>query len=225
MYLCLRIDLEYLPWENCPAGELPHSESAMFIRLLDVVRKLGPRLHFFATVPVMRAFPAMVSALLQEGHDLDWLCLDPTSADISFELARQQIGSSEYEIRGMGTKEAWPSELELPSNASFLSSRAGPLPSRIRHFPVTIMIDGDRVKSAQTMTTLNEDLRALLRDHASRRVPATFAIQLPALATVDRQLMSLHRLIEFAESIDMPIRTLRQVEGESGTFRRIVENS
>lgn len=222
MYLCLRVDLEYVPWQSGTSNVLPHSEPAMFIRLLDIARKLGPRIHFFATVPVMRAFPALVTALLQEGHDIDWLCTDVNEANQGFARAQAHVSDSNYEIRGVGFKDQWPAEAEFPREAHFLSSRAGPTPNWLRHFPISIMIDGDRVKSSQTMSNLNEDMRALLRDHASRRVPATFAIQLPALGIVDRQLLSLQRLIEFSESIDMPIRTLRQVEGESGTFRRIV---
>ncbi len=224
MYLCVRVDLDYVPWQSCGPGELPHSEPAMFIRLLDVVRKLGPRLHFFATEQVIRAFPSLIVALLQEGHDLDWLCLDPSKAEEGFEAARKLSFATDYELRGVAYRDQWPSDASLPAEAKFLSAKTDPGAHRTKFFPLTVAVDSDLVKASGTISVLDEDLRTLLRDHASRRMPATFAIQLPAIAMVDRQLMSFQRLINFAESIEMPIRTLRQVEGEGAGFRRILES-
>lgn len=216
MHLCFRVDLDYVPWNMPPAGELPHSEPAMFIRLIDVARSLGPRIHFFASAPVIRAFPVMISTLLEEGHDLDWLCREPENAESQFADVRGLTAQWGHEFRGVGASGQWPQAASIPPDLRFVSAKAGPVPAAVRLFPVSRCLDAELIKSAGTAAQLEEDLRTHLRDLASRRAAATLAVSLPVLATIDRQLHFVRRLIEFTESIGMPVRTLRQVEKDSG---------
>ena len=64
-YLCLRVDLDGLPWEGGA------SEPVVLARLLALARKTGLRYHVFAPPRTLRAFPAYAEAVFGDGHDLD----------------------------------------------------------------------------------------------------------------------------------------------------------
>ncbi len=77
MYFCLRIDLDYVPWDTPDAKDFGHGEPAMLLRILEMARHTGLKFHFFASNRVLRAFPANADAVLNDGHDLDWFCKHP----------------------------------------------------------------------------------------------------------------------------------------------------
>src|SRR5579871_3660245 len=123
MFFCLRVDLDYVPWDNPDAAEFGHGEPAVVLRLLDLARDTGCKFHFFASTRVLRAFPATVAAVLDEGHDLDWLCKHPE----------------------------WPEGASAPdSGLRFISATSGETPPNIRLFQTSEV--GDRVAMRSGLT-------------------------------------------------------------------------
>lgn len=73
MVFVVRIDLRYVPWDSDRAPIWGHHEPAMIVRLLELARGQGYVFHFFATEPVVRAFPTLIPTILNEGHAFGWL--------------------------------------------------------------------------------------------------------------------------------------------------------
>lgn len=73
MVFVVRIDLRYVPWDSDRAALWGHREPAMIVRLLELARRQGYVFHFFATEPVVRAFPTLIPTILNEGHAFGWL--------------------------------------------------------------------------------------------------------------------------------------------------------
>src|SRR5436189_6418729 len=107
MYFCLRIDLDYVPWDTPDAVEFGHGEPAAFLRLLDLARGSGYRFHFFASERVLRAFPASAEAVLNEGHDLDWFCKHPEDPARKEEALRL-LAEMGHKPLGLAIKGNWP---------------------------------------------------------------------------------------------------------------------
>src|SRR4051812_45936999 len=123
MFFCLRIDLDYVPWDTPDAEEYGHGEPAMVLRLLELARSMGYRFHFFASNRVMRAFPSSPDAILNEGHDLDWYCKHPETGVERLDEALQLFGLLGHQPLGLSVKGVWPvqSDLDL-SGLRFLSA-------------------------------------------------------------------------------------------------------
>ena len=49
MFLCLRVDLDYVPWDSPDATEFGHGEPAVLLKLLELGRFTGYKFHFFAS--------------------------------------------------------------------------------------------------------------------------------------------------------------------------------
>src|ERR1044071_3019622 len=109
MFFCLRVDLDYVPWDTPDATEFGHGEAAAFLRLLDLARSSGYRFHFFASERVLRAFPSEAEAVLNEGHDLDWFCKHPESPERKDEAIKllAEIG---HKPVGLAIKGSWPAD-------------------------------------------------------------------------------------------------------------------
>ena len=73
MVFVVRIDLRYVPWDSDRTPIWGHHELAMIVRLLELARGQGYVFHFFATEPVVRAFPTLIPTILNEGHAFGWL--------------------------------------------------------------------------------------------------------------------------------------------------------
>ena len=102
MFLCLRVNLDYVPWDAALAEEFGHGEPAVVIRLLELARKRGLKLHFFASGRSLRAFPSIGDSVLNDGHDLDWLGADTAGFAEALPLFRK-LGitpQKEFEFAG-----------------------------------------------------------------------------------------------------------------------------
>lgn len=65
MNFLARVDLDFVSYEGS-------DHPAVLLRLLQVCRDHGFKVHFFITSRTLRAFPAAAEAILNEGHHLDW---------------------------------------------------------------------------------------------------------------------------------------------------------
>jgi hypothetical protein len=115
MEVCLRVDLDYVPWDTPDAEEFGHGEPAVFLRLLELAKHQGYKFHFFASTRVLRAFPATAEAVLSEGHDLDWFCKHP--AELSrWEEAHQAFEEIGHQPLGFSLKGSCPEENLFPES-------------------------------------------------------------------------------------------------------------
>ena len=90
MKLCLRFDLEYLPWQP----RVGHGEPALVLRLLQRARGSGLKYQFLARGEVVRCFRHVAEEILNEGHALGWLGgEDSARAQACFELVGIRIGT------------------------------------------------------------------------------------------------------------------------------------
>jgi hypothetical protein len=121
MELCLRIDLDYVPWDTPDAEEFGHGEPAMTLRLLEFARHNGFQFHFFVSNRVLNAFPSVAEAVLNDGHVLDWLCKHPDDQKRTNE-ARELFDKLGHKFVGLAYKNEWDSE--LPEGLKFVTSRA-----------------------------------------------------------------------------------------------------
>jgi len=66
MNFLARVDLDFVSYEGS-------DHPAVLLRLLQLCRDHGYKVHFFITLRTLRAFPSAAEAILNEGHHLDWL--------------------------------------------------------------------------------------------------------------------------------------------------------
>jgi hypothetical protein len=211
-YFCLRVDLDYVPWDTPDANEFGHGEPAALLRLLDLVRSTGHRLHFFSSNRVMRAFNANADAVLNEGHDLDWFCKHPESPGERFADALELFAELGTKPLGLCVRGAWPVESAAGfSGLKFLSAAPGPAPAGLRLFPVETKPDRDAARSGMSARVWTDSIKTAMRDAASRNRGMTVAVRPQVLARFDPKLSHVHELLEFAKAISLPVRTLRQL--------------
>jgi hypothetical protein len=91
----LRLDLDSVPWQR---GE-DHS-IATLLKLLEESRRLGWKLHVFATRRCLIAFPTLVDTLISEGHDLDLLLRSDDDPPVEFAKAQVEIGKLGHQFQG-----------------------------------------------------------------------------------------------------------------------------
>lgn len=212
MYFCLRIDLDYVPWDTPDANEFGHGEPAMFLRLLDLSRSSGYKFHFFASERVLRAFPAEAEAVLNEGHDLDWFCKHPESIDRKVE-AIQLFSSIGHKPQGLAIKGNWPADgsAEVLEGLKFLSAGPGTPPAGIRHIPVETRASREAYRAGTSLRTWTDSLKSQLRDFASRNTSLTTVIRPQVLAKYDSRLVYLKEVLDLATAVGLEIKTLRQI--------------
>ncbi|MBX7132027.1 MAG: hypothetical protein K1X67_05035 [Fimbriimonadaceae bacterium] len=214
MYLCLRIDLDYVPWDTPDAQEFGHGEPAVVVRLLDLARSLGIRYQFFASNRVLRAFPAVPEALLNEGHALDWYCKHPEDFGPRFNegsLLFSQIGVN---ILGFSVRGPWPesaAEVQVPSSVKFMSAAPGPHPKGLTFFPVETRGDRDTFRGGQSVRGWTDSVKAHLRAVASLNKGATVCIRPQVLARFDPRLTHVRELVELGNAVGLQVRTLREL--------------
>lgn len=211
MFLCLRIDLDYVPWDTPDAAEFGHGEPAAFLRLLDLARGSGYRFHFFASERVLRAFPATAEAVLNEGHDLDWFCKHPESIERRHE-AFDLFSSIGHKPIGLAIKGNWPDDgsPEVIAGFRFLSSGPGAAPEGLRHFPVETRAAREAFRSGTSLRTWTDSLKAQLRDFASRNMSLTIVVRPQVLAKYDPHLGLLKNVLELSGAVGLEIKSLRQ---------------
>src|SRR5580704_15703809 len=126
MYFCLRIDLDYVPWDTPDAKEFGHGEPAMLLRILELARHTGLKFHFFASNRVLRAFPANADAVLNDGHDLDWFCKHPEAPGARFQDAKAEFTSLGHEPAGFALRAAWPVTVKTFAGIEQMKFVSGP---------------------------------------------------------------------------------------------------
>lgn len=210
MFLCLRIDLDYVPWDSPDAHEFGHGEPAAFLKLLDLARSTGNRFHFFVSNRVLRAFPATAEAILNEGHDLDWFHKHPEEATGRFDEAIELFSKLGHKPTGLSVKSSWPTDAKPPANLSFLSANAGSPPQGIRLFSVDTKSDRDVARNGISVRVWTETIKAQIRDAASRNGNVTISVRPQVLAKFDPKLTHVREMLEIARAVGLPIKTLRQ---------------
>lgn len=217
--LTLRIDLDYVPWDSPDATEFGHGEPAMILKLLELARTSGQRFQFYASNRVLRAFPAAVESVLNEGHDLDWFSKHPEEQDGRFEEAIDLFRAIGHQPLGMCIRGQWPAEAEFPNPLTFLSSSPGSAPKGIRHFPVDLKSDRDAARNGVSARNWTDTIKVHIRDVASRNKEATVCVRPQVLAKFDPKLGHVKEIMDLARAVGMPIRTHRQaaspVDGKS----------
>jgi hypothetical protein len=212
-FLCLRVDLDYVPWDSPDAHEFGHGEPAAMLRLLELARHLGIRLHAFASNRVMRAFPALPEVLLGEGHDLDWFCKKPEEAEARFEQALELMGDFGTSPVGMCLRSPWPGDALPPRLAEvirFVSTPGTQSLASVRCFPVETRTDREAIRGGLSARAWTDASKAAVRDAAARGRELTLVVRPQVLAKFDPKLAHLREVLEMARAVDLPYRTLRQ---------------
>jgi hypothetical protein len=214
MYFCLRIDLDYVPWDTPDAKEFGHGEPAMLLRILELARHTGLKFHFFASNRVLRAFPANADAVLNDGHDLDWFCKHPEAPGARFGDAKTEFTSLGHEPIGFALRAVWPATVksfEGIEQMKFVSGPVGPVPAGLTLFPVEGKSVREIARTGVSSRTWVEATKAQLREAASRNIGLTLPVRPQVLARLDPKLTHLRELLELSTAVGMPIRTLREV--------------
>lgn len=214
MYFCLRVDLDYVPWDTPDASEFGHGEPAALLRILDLARHTGYKLHFFISNRVLRAFPTNAEAVLNDGHDVDWLCKHPEAAETRFREARDLFSTIGHVPLGMAIRGSWP--LEHPTfqgieTLRFLSAAPGISPAKLKLFPVESRPAREATRSGMSARAWTDVTKTQLRDAASRNFGLTLVVRPQVLARFDPRLAHLRELLDFATALDLQVRTLRDL--------------
>lgn len=214
MYLCVRVDLDYVPWDTPDAEEFGHGEPAMLVRMLDVAKASGLKLHFFASTRVFSAFPAAADAVLNEGHDLDWLCKHPEDFDLRYAAARALLAVRGHRAVGFAVRGSWPESLQkmqMPSELQFISATPGPRPTGLKLFAVETRAERDTLRSGQNLRSWADATRAELRSAASLNHGVTLCLRPQVLARYDPRLSTVKELIDLGLAVGLRNRTLREL--------------
>jgi hypothetical protein len=214
LHFCLRIDLDYVPWDTPDAAEFGHGEPAMLLKLLDLARHKGYKYHFFISNRAMRAFPATPEAILNDGHDLDWFCKHPENPEQRFTDAVTLFSLAGHVPRGMCIRDTWPPEQpHFPGiqELKFLCSRPGFCPPNLIHFPMEARSLREGIRSGLTTRTWCDSVKQLIRDNASRNRGLVVAIRPQVLAKHDPKLTSLREIIDMSFLAGLRMQTLREL--------------
>lgn len=212
MYLTVRVDLDYVPWDMPDAKEFGHGEPAMTIRLLEMARSKGLKLHFFASNRVLRAFPTASESVLNEGHHLDWLCKHPEDFDARYAEAKKCFSTLGLSPIGVALRGHYPSlenPIVYPEDLKFLSCAGEDPDVGLRHYPVETRPERDALRAGQTVRAWSEAVRGSLREHA-KTDGATIVVRPQVLNQVDPKLQHIGELVDFGLTLGMKLRTLRE---------------
>jgi hypothetical protein len=214
MFFCLRVDLDYVPWDTPDAAAYGHGEPAILLRMLNVARQERWRLQFFASTRVLRAFPSQIEAVLSEGHALDWLCKHPQRFAEKYQEAKEQFAAISNPILGFAVRHPWPVSLtsfQPPEELRFLSAPIGPAPQNVRLFPVETPSDREAARAHQTPREWADVIRAHLRAIAPLEKGATISVRPQVLAKVDPRLSLVKEIADLASAIGFAQKTLREL--------------
>jgi hypothetical protein len=216
MYLTVRIELDYVPWDTPDAQEFGHGEPAMLLKLLDLARSSGFKYHFFISNRVLRAFPANAEAVLNDGHELDWFCKHPESSSLTrVDDAWRLFAEIGHGAWGFCVKGAWSPE--FPSDWSkrfrFLSAQPGPRPGNLRLFPLETKPDREAARASVTARSWSDGLKLQIRDAASRNQGVTVCVRPQVLAKFDPKLAFFREILELSQAVGLPNRTFREMLG------------
>ena len=207
-FLCVRVDLDYVPWDTPDARQFGHGEPAMLLRLLEMGRKTGARWHFFASERTLRAFPAGADAILNDGHDLDYLAKHPEDPARSAEAARL-LAKAGHSARGWAIRGTWPQGLPAPARVEFFSGPPDSSPPG-RLFPLSGRSLHEAVRAGGGLRSWLDETVSLF----DRPGEVTVAVSPQVLARVDPRLGGLEELLAAARAAGLPMRTLREALGD-----------
>lgn len=213
MFFCLRVDLDYVPWDTPDAQEFGHGEPATVLRMLEMARFTGYKYHFFASLRVLRAFPSMADAVLNDGHALDWLCKHAEDED-RFEEAVRLLESVGNTPRGFAYKGAWPSAettFDGMDRLSFLCADPGPHPAGLRFFPVETRIARESFRSGMTGRSWTDAVKTQVRDAASRNRGAIVVVRPQVLAKFDPYLSLTREILDLSMAVGLEPMSLRDL--------------
>lgn len=192
--ICLRFDLDYVPWDSVNAEKYGHGEPAMILKLLDFARQSGFKFHFFISNRALRTFPTTADAILGEGHDLDWL----TSDLQTLEEAKILFSLAGHDIQGLAT--ASPLKVgESLDDIHFLTGPEGAHESNVPYFPA---IDFEEL----SLMFRAERERLSAEGHV-----AVVTNRPQEMAKLDPSLSRFKNLVRQISESSTPIRTLRDV--------------
>jgi hypothetical protein len=213
MFFCLRVDLDYVPWDSPDAAEFGHGEPATLLKLLELARHTGYKFQFFASNRVLRALPSTAEAVLNDGHDLDWLCKHPEDAEGRFREAVELFGTHGHHLAGMAVRGTWPTGASFAGIESlkFLSAHPGPTPEHLKLFPVEIRSAREAYRTGTTARAWTDAAKLSLRGMASRNLGSTLVVRPQVLAKFDPKLSHVREILDMAQAADMPVRTLRDL--------------
>ena len=216
-FLCVRIDLDYVPWDTPDASEFGHGEPAAILRLLALSRQTGFKFHFFISNRVMRAFPTAGEAILNEGHDLDWLCKHPENSDERFREAKALFDALGHKPEGLAVRGAWPPGAEFSGIESlrFISATTGVAPAGLKLFPVDSKPLRDVFRAGMGVRTWTDTMKTHVRTMAARNQSVTVSVRPQVLAKYDGHLIHFREIIDLARAVGLPIRTLREIISDS----------
>jgi hypothetical protein len=213
MFFCLRVDLDYVPWDTPDAKDFGHGEPAAFLRMLDLARSQGLKFHFFASNRNLLALPAIADAVLSEGHDLDWLCKHADQADERFPKALDLFESLGAKMMGFSYRSPWPENatFEGAETLRFLSAPVGGCPPGLRLFPVETRSARDSVRSGGTIKSWTDTVKLQVREAASRRRGVTVVVRPQVFGRHDPRLHFLREVLDMARAVGLEVKTLREV--------------
>lgn len=211
MRFCLRVDLDYVPWDSPDAAEFGHGEPAMILRLLELAKEHEYRLQFFASNRVLHAFPSTAEAILNDGHDLDWLCKHPEQFAARYESAIPLFAILGHKPIGLAIKTTWPQEgpSEIPGDFKFLSAQGGVSPRAVRLFTTLPKTDRDSARSGLSADKWTTTVKNELRAASSVNRSTTLTVRPQVLAKLDPHLGHIQEIIRFANAFFLPLGTLR----------------
>jgi len=212
-YLCARIDLDYVPWDSPDASEFGHGEPAAFLRLLALARTTGFKFHFFISNRVMRAFPAAGEAILNEGHDLDWLCKHPEDANERFREAVTLFERLNHVPLGLGVRGAWPpgARFDGIDQLQFISASTGVPPTGLRLFPIDSKPLRDVFRAGMSVRAWTDSMKTHVRMTAARNQSTTLSVRPQVLAKYDPHLVHYREILDLGRAVGLPLRTLREI--------------
>jgi hypothetical protein len=202
MEFCLRIDLDYVPWD---ADE--HGDPAMVVRLLDQARTMGWRHHFFGSTRTLRAFPPLAESILNDGHDLAWICPRPEQVVIDLREASTVFGLHGEAVQGAGLIGAWPAGLPGPEELKWYSSVDGTAPPDALVFPTLWISPKDAAKRGLGGEMWGEmvlEQIAGIEDSIAVRVQPAF------LARVDPRLKMVEKMMAGLAAQGRTLKTMRE---------------
>ena len=212
-FFCLRIDLDYVPWDTPDAREYGHAEPAVLLRMLELARTTGFKFHFFASTRTLQAFPAVAEAVLNEGHDLDWLCKRPEDAQDRFNRAIDLFQAVGTEPIGFACKGAWVAgaHFEGLEKMRFLSAQAGPKPDGVEFFPVETKSSREAMRAGMSVKSWSDTAKVQIREATSRHKGVTLVVRPQVMGRFDPKLIFLREILDLAKAIGADPQTLRDV--------------
>lgn len=186
----------------------------MLLRLLDLARHRGYKYHFFASNRALRAFPFSAEAVLNDGHDLDWLCKHPEDAAVRYREAKGLFSSLGHSAQGLAVKTDWPPEVagfEGIEDLRFLSAQPGGQPEGLMLYPVETRSLRSGMRGGQTTKAWSETTKALLRESASRNKGVTVVVRPQVLAKYDPRLATVREILEMSLVAGLKMMTLRDL--------------